>query len=67
MRNAGNRQVDPLARQQLQRTQFVTGAGNGNGFIQGIAAENFKLAQGGGTVKSDGGADTRDDGIKKGN
>jgi len=64
--DTGHRQVNTLPRQQLQRAQLVTGAGDSHGFIQGKAAEDFKLAQRGGAVKGDGRANARDHGVKKG-
>ncbi len=33
MGEAGDRQIDALPRQQLQRTQLVAGAGNSHGFV----------------------------------
>ena len=61
---SGNGEIDPLTGEQLQRAQLVAGAGNGHGFIERIAAQHLKLAQRGGAVIGDLGADTRDHRIK---
>ncbi len=60
MGDAGDRQIDALTRQQLQRAQLIARAGDGDRFIQRITAEHFKLAQRGGAVKGNGGANARD-------
>ena len=64
MGNAGHRQIDPLARQQLQRAQLVSGTGDGHGLVEGVAAEHFELTQRRRAVESDGGANAWDHGIK---
>ncbi len=60
MGKAGDRQIDALPRQQLQRTQLIASSGNGHGFVERVAAKQLELAQHRGAVKGDGGADTRD-------
>ena len=60
MGKAGDRQIDALPRQQLQRTQLIASAGNGHGFVERVAAKQLELAQHRGAVKGDGGADARD-------
>ena len=61
---SGDGEIDSLTGEQLQRAQLVAGAGNGHGFIERIAAQHLKLAQRGGAVIGDLGADTRDHRIK---
>ena len=64
MGNPRNRKIDPLTGEELQRAQLVAGARNGDGFVERIAAQHLKLAQRGGAVIGDLGADARDHGIK---
>ena len=61
-----HRQINPLAGQELQRTQFVTRARNRHRLIERIATQHFKLAQRGGTVKGNRRTNSRDHCIKMG-
>ena len=61
---AGHRQADALARQQLQRAQLVARAGDRHRFVHGIHAHHLELAHDGGAVEGDRGADARDDGVE---
>lgn len=60
MGNAGDGQIDALACQELQRTQFVPGARDRDRFIERITAHHFELAQHRGAVKGNGGANAGD-------
>ena len=64
--DAGDRKIDTLAGEQLQRAQLIPGTGNGDRFVERIAAQHFKLAQRGGTVKGNRRANARDHRIKMG-
>ena len=60
----GQRQIDALPRQQLQRAQLVAGAGYRHRFIERIAAEQFKLTKGSGPVTGNRRTNARDHGIE---
>ena len=64
MGNTGERQIDPLTGQQLERAQLVAGAGDRHRFIQRIAAQQLKLTQRRGTIVGDRRANARDHGVK---
>ena len=62
--DAGQWQIDALARQQLQRAQLIASAGNSDRFVQRIASQELKLAQGRGAIVGDRRANARDHRIK---
>ncbi len=53
MGEAGDRHINSLSRQQLQRTQLVARAGDRHRFVQRVAAAQLELAQHRGAVKGD--------------
>ncbi|MNO64593.1 hypothetical protein D3C76_553250 [compost metagenome] len=57
---AGDRQADTLARQQLQRAQLVPRAGDGHRFVEREHAHHLELAQHRAAVEGHRGADARD-------
>ncbi len=59
----GHRQTDALAGQELQGAQLVAGAGDGDGFVEGIGVQHLELAQHGGAIEGHRGADAGDDGV----
>ncbi|MNC51143.1 hypothetical protein D3C75_1004230 [compost metagenome] len=60
MGKTGDRQIDPLPCQQLQRTQLVARTSDRHRLIKRITAQQFKLAQHCSAIKGHGGADARD-------
>ncbi len=64
MGNPGDGKIDPLTGKKLQRAQLVPGAGNGDGFVERVAAQHLELAQRGGAVIGNLGADAGNHRIK---
>src|SRR5690606_5377554 len=61
---AGHWLADAAPSQQLVGTQLVTGAGDGNGFVNRVGAAHFKLAQHGTAVASNTCADAGNDSVE---
>ena len=63
MGEAGHRQSDTLAREELQGAQLVARAGDGDRFIDRVDAHHFELPHHRRAVKRYRGTDSRDDGV----
>ena len=64
MRESRDRQADTLAREQLQSSQFIPGAADGDRFVERVNTHHFKLPQHRRAVGGHRRADAGDHGIE---